>query len=120
MIVVTDPGSDSYGSAFALLLPLSTDLAELIVAGGSQETSRHMPVADALEALAAAVETRPDLEVRTASLEWDDFLFGSDETGFHLERAGRRIVESRNLAVACRASAGEIRNAYPERLSLAG
>lgn len=120
MIVVTDPQSDSFGAALALLLPLRTDLAELIVAGGGEETSRHMPVADALEALALAVVARPGLEVRTASLEWDDFRFGSDDAGFHLEIAGRRIVEIRDLAEACRAAALEIRLAYPARLSLAG
>ncbi len=120
MIVVTDPQSDSFGAALALLLPLSTDLAELIVAGGGQETSRHLHVADALEALAVAVEARPGLEMRTASLEWDDFRFGSDEAGFHLELAGRRVVENRDLAGACRASANQIRVAYPARLSLAG
>lgn len=120
MIVVADPQSDSFGSALALLLPLRTDLAELIVAGGGEEKSRHLPVADALEALAAAVDARPGLKMRTASLEWDEFRFGSDEEGFHLEHAGRRVVESKDLAEACRASADRIRVAYPARLSLAG
>lgn len=120
MIVVTDPQSDSFGAALALLLPLSTDLAELIVAGGGQETSRHLPVADALDALAVALEANPGLEMRTASLEWDDFRFGKDEAGFHLEMAGRRVVENGDLAVACRASANQIRLSYPARLRMAG
>ncbi len=120
MIVVADPRSDCFGAALGLLLPLRTDLAELITAGGGEEASRHLPVADALEALAAAMEARPGMEVRSATLEWDDFRFGRDELGFHLEQGDRRVVEDLDLARACRASAREIRIAYPARLSLAG
>lgn len=120
MIVVTDPRADSFGAAVGILVPLRTDLAELIVAGGGEETSRHMPVADALEALALAVETRPGLDVRTATLEWDAFRFGRDAAGFHLERSGDRLVENADLVSACRASARSIRAAYPTSLPLAG
>ena len=120
MIVVTDPRSDCFGAALGLLLPLRTDLAEFIVAGGGEETSRHLPVADALEALAVALEARPGMGVRTASLEWDDFRFGRDAIGFHLDQRDRRLVEDPDLACACRAAAREIRTAYPAKLSLAG
>ncbi|MGU3404511.1 hypothetical protein [Methylobacterium brachiatum] len=120
MIVVTDPRADSFGAAVGILVPLRTDLAELIVAGGGEETSRHMPIADALEALALAVEARPGLEVRTVSLEWDAFRFGRDAAGFHLENGGRRVVENADLVSACRASARSIRSAYTTRLPLAG
>jgi hypothetical protein len=120
MIVVTDPRTDSFGAAVGVLVPLRTDLAELIVAGGGEETSRHMPVADALEALAHAVEARPGLQVRTAALEWDDFRFGRDDAGYHLERGGQRLVESLDLIAACLASARSIRVAYPMKLPLAG